>query len=202
MSWFYNAEIVLGEPGFFYLEFAYLYDGNVYGQRMDLNGNTYWPIWPTAPGALMIQRTGWWWASDLHFAYKFPYFVGVSDMNNYPGFVDLLVVQKLDASGNQVFGNSGVVLSVDDLQYSHFNDINIAPDEEDGIVAVSMLGHPTSLNQDIYAKRCHADGTLGGPFPLDVNLTPHNFPIQIPPGGGRFSYDLAIADTTPVGGVD
>jgi len=56
-------------------------------------------------------------------------------------------------------------------------------------------------DRDVYAKRVNADGTLGGPFPLDVTLTPYTPPIQIPASGGTFIFDVAIADSDSVGGV-
>jgi len=196
VSWWGSSEMVLGEPGFFYIGFYYT-GGSVYAQRMDMNGNTYWHSGPGGVGALMYSRTGWYWSGD-HFHYRYPYIYGVFDISNYPGYTNLLVVQKLDSLGNRLLGDYGATISAEETQYGEFVNINSLSDDEDAIIAVFCTG--SGVGQDIYAKRCHADGTLGGPFPLQVTLTPHQLPIYIPPSGGNFSYDFAIADTTPVAG--
>jgi hypothetical protein len=187
----------LEEPGFFYLGFYYT-GGSVYAQRMDLNGNTYWPTWPGGVGALMCSRAGWNFnGGDFH--YRYPYFSGAFDMSHND--IDLMVVQKLDSLGNRMLGDFGATITAESTGPYDFNDVNSISDDEEGVIAVYVYGADASLFRDIYAKRCNADGTLGGPFPLEVTLTPQTLPIVIPSSGGSFTYDIAIADTSPVAGL-
>ena len=58
LSWWYWGRMMPGEPGFFYLCFNY--DDGLYAQRVDMEGNNYWPTWGSGQvGALLYQlQTG------------------------------------------------------------------------------------------------------------------------------------------------
>jgi hypothetical protein len=81
LSWLYWSDMVPGEPGFFYLGFAY--DYGTYGQRVRISdGMNMWPTWGSGqPGALMAYQTGWQHGSHERFTYRYPYFYGVFDYN-------------------------------------------------------------------------------------------------------------------------
>jgi hypothetical protein len=200
LSWYYWAKTVPGEPGFFYLGFDYEF--GTYGQRIDVNGNNYWPTWGSGQvGALMAMPPSTNWPHDSEwddYLYRYPYFYGLYAYRreNIP-IMCRLYTNALDIDGNQIMGVTGAQLASIDTGYFEFRDKNIVVDDEGGIQAVWH----TLLNDGVYAKRCNADGSLGGPFPLKVTLTPHNPPIQIPFSGGTFSFDIAIADTDSVGGT-
>ncbi|TKJ42315.1 hypothetical protein CEE37_01145 [candidate division LCP-89 bacterium B3_LCP] len=65
-------EIVPGEPGYFYLGYSW---GPMYAQRMDVDGNFYWPDWSIGQyGALMGELDNFDHGSYPDWAYKYPYF--------------------------------------------------------------------------------------------------------------------------------
>jgi len=118
-----------------------------------------------------------------------------------PGDPDNYVfVQALDEQGDPVIEAGAALIyvaSVGDYQQVGDN-LNIIP-AKDGLTAILDIDHGF-ISDKIYAKHIFWDGSLGGPIPLEVTLTPQTLPIQIPPTGGSFQYDITIADTTPVGG--
>ena len=88
LSFYAWANMVPGEPGFFYLGFEY--GPGVYGQRMDIEGNNYWPTWGSGRyGALFAYI-------DLSqrmesFYYKDSYFYGSFTYPDYLFFLLLLL---------------------------------------------------------------------------------------------------------------
>ena len=197
VSFYVDGVIVPGEPGYFYL--GYSHQGDMYGQRMDIEGNFHWPSWPSAYGALMFARPGFFRTGSRNWHYYFPYFYAIFGNRHSSNDYHHLTVQRLDSLGNPMLGNNGVDLTVIDFSSDgQFMDVNAVP-VGDGVVGV--FDKYTGSAHDVYAKRCYFDGTLGGPLHLLVDLTPHNPPIQIPPSGGNFNYDLAIEDTYSVSGV-
>ncbi|MBU0518223.1 hypothetical protein KJ564_04720, partial [bacterium] len=81
VSYMTEAQIVVGEPGFFYLGY-YHYDPNgdgVYAQKMDMDGNFYWPNWNTGDmGAPMCDNFHGMNHGEKpnRYAYQAPYFYG------------------------------------------------------------------------------------------------------------------------------
>ena len=193
VSWYEMAKLVPGESGFFYIGFPY--NTGIYVQKMDIEGNTYWPTFGSLEGALMGDYPGHIYnARDCYF-YENPYFYGLFSYRINGSYPRLFFFQKIDSLGNRILGDNGVVLtSINDGNYQYTNAV---PDGEGGVVLVYQ-DYPT---YDVWAKRCRADGTLGGPLHLLVDLTPHNPPVQIPPSGGSFNYDISIEDTYSVSGV-
>ena len=197
VSFYVDGVIVPGEPGYFYL--GYSYQGNIYGQRMDIEGNFHWPHWPSAYGALMWDRLGFITSGFRNWHYYFPHFYAIFGNRHSSNDYHHLTVQMLDSLGNPMLGDNGVDLTVIDFSSdSQFEDVNAVPDD-DGIVGV--FDRKIGNCHDVFAKRCFLDGTLGGPMHLLVDLEPHNPPIQIPPSGGSFTYDISIEDTYSVAGV-
>ena len=197
VSFYTGAKIVPGEPGYFYL--GYSHQGDMYGQRMDIEGNFHWPSWPSAYGALMFARPGFFRTGSRNWHYYFPYFYAIFGNRHSSNDYHHLTVQRLDSLGNPMLGNNGVDLTVIDFSSDgQFMDVNAVP-VGDGVVGV--FDKYTGSAHDVYAKRCYLDGTLGGPLHLLVDLTPHNPPIQIPPSGGSFTYDISIEDTYSVAGI-
>ena len=192
VSWYAHAGIAPGEQGFFYL--GYTHEG-VYGQKMDIEGNFYWPSWPASYGALMACYPGYYHLAHECYFYEYPCFYGVFDLSTIQSYPYFFGFQKLDSLGNRLLGENGVVMC--SIYAGGFQHSSAVPDGEGGVVLV----YYHYATYDVYAKRCRADGTLGGALHLLVDLTPHNPPIQIPPSGGSFIYDIAIEDTYSVAGV-
>ncbi len=199
VSKYYWANMIAGEPGYFYIRFTN--NSSQYAQRIDLQGNTYWPTLGSLEGILVENSH---LSSGPHnssyYQSPFLYTILVLQQGTYSR---ILYVQKIDSLGNLNWGSNGTLLGF----FPHYASGNLeyadcCPDELGGAVVIyQSRAVATTGAYDVMAKRCNADGTLGGPFPLEVALTPQGIPIQIPPGGGSFSYDLALADTTPVGGL-
>ena len=196
VSYYVDPKIIEGELDFFYLGFTW---GSIYGQRMDIEGNFHWPSWPTAYGAVMISRPGWFHDGGCNWFYQFPYFYSISGFSLYPSYTKYLVVQKADSLANRLLGDEGAVLTYEYITSGNFYYLSAIGTEDGGVVAVFEIQEGNS--HDVWAKRCRSDGTLGGPLHLLVDLTPHNPPVQIPPSGGSFTYDISIEDTYSVAGV-
>ncbi|MBU1881902.1 T9SS type A sorting domain-containing protein [bacterium] len=160
VSYYYWAEIVAGEPGYFYLGFKYG-TGN-YAQKMDMNGHTCWP----EPGAPFVEMPNGWHGVPSDFYYKYPYFYGVFAYypapSGDPG--EMLFVQALDGAGRQLWGENGVKLSC--LPPGHtgqYNTIHISPCDDGGAVGIyEHVWWHDGEQHDIFAKRCNFDGSLGG----------------------------------------
>ncbi len=209
----YDNVVTLGDPGQIYLAFrlayirGYPYYG-VYAQRLDMMGNRQWINLLPGPlnnlYAVRIAHREGWEAFEIGQAYSSPYFYVVYairyDYNiNYEN--KYLFVQAVDSLGNIILGENGVLLSHIMISYGEcIRHINFLPDNDGGLVIIFETDDGTG-DHSIYAKRIWKDGSLGGPFPLAVSLTPHSPPIQIPSGGGSFIFDVSITDTDSVGGL-
>ena len=154
-----------------------------------MEGNNYWPTWGSSqPGALMAYFSGWLHASHERFAYRYPYFYGVLDYNVDFGYPTVFYGQALDSLGNRMMGENGVwMCTIDDGNYQYTNCV---PDGNNGLVLVYT--RTPSTYYDIWAKRASFDGSLGGPSPITVSLTPYNPPIMIPANGGTFDFNIAL----------
>jgi len=193
VSWYNHAKIVPGESGYFYLGFTY-YEG-VYGQKMDLDGNTYWPVFGSLEGALMSFIPGIWHNMHEDWFYSAPYFCGVFDYNRAGDYPFTYYAQKLDQNGEPQWGEDGVILTtINEDNYEYQTGID---DGSGGIVLVYEL----TVSNNVWAKRVMDDGILGGALHLIVDMEPQNPPIQIPPGGGGFQFNVAIEDTYTVESV-
>jgi hypothetical protein len=168
VSWGLNAKIVAGPPGYFHLGFSYggLANSSVYGQKMDLQGNTYWPTPGSYTGALMMTRP--YWTQGWHtFAFWDDCFYGGCNFVQYPrNFPRLFNVQILDSTGSRRFGERGVTLTLTTGQEPTYamQRKTVVPDRRGGIVAVWEASNGGNL-WDVYAKHVNPDGTLGGPAP-------------------------------------
>jgi len=97
VSWYNTAVMVRGEPGFFYLGFKY--HSSLYAQRMDMQGNLYWPTWGSGqPGNPAILWSGS--SGELNIGYRSPYLFCVNGFGHYPSpfYPSQLRGQKLDAA--------------------------------------------------------------------------------------------------------
>jgi len=187
VSWYNHAKIVPGESGYFYLGFTY-YEG-VYGQKMDLEGNTYWPVFGSLQGAQMSFITGIWHNMHEDWFYSSPYFYGVFDYNREGNYPFTYYAQKLNRDGDPQWREDGVILTtINEDNYWYQNGI------EDGSGGLVLVYELTDAN-DVYAKHCDDEGRLGGALHLWIDMEPQNPPIQIPPGGGSFQFNVAIEDT-------
>jgi len=157
VTWYVSNRIVSGEPGFFYLGFQY--NGVVYGQRMDIDGNFYWPHGAPFYGAEMWDDPNRWLSGGCDWHFYYPYFYTIFGNQRPDTEIHHLTIQVLDTLGNKMLGDFGVDLTILDLGWSQFNDVHAIP-SNDGIVGVF---HEDDLNDNIWAKRCDWDGTLGGP---------------------------------------
>ena len=164
VSWTTGAQIVVGEPGFFYLGFSY---GNgIYAQRMDIEGNQYWPVWPGSYGATVIVAPNLVPSGSRYYTFNYPYFFAALGMRVDPSYIKYLVTQCLDTSGNRQFGNSGYPLTFYDFTSGgSFQYIN-AHQNAGGVVCTFEVS--CGFIHDIYAKRVNFYGMLGGPnAPID-----------------------------------
>ncbi|NQS98184.1 MAG: hypothetical protein HQ591_07010 [candidate division Zixibacteria bacterium] len=168
LSWYFWADMIPGEPGFFYLGFVYSH--GTYGQRMDMEGNNYWPTWGSGqPGAPFAYFPNWYNCNNEHYYYQYPYFYGIYGFSYNHAEINDLFVNVLDSLGNPLFGESGVLINT--WGGTNFYT-NIIPIDDGGIVSVFQFasGIPPAY-YDIHAKRINADGTLGGPNAAIEDMT-------------------------------
>ena len=187
-------QIVHGEPGYFYSGYKSL--SPLWAQRLDLQGNTYLPNFGSTVGSIMIVNHIYTQNSNQDYFYAYPHFYTIIDyrLNNF--FPKFYAYQKIDSLGNRMFDIGGIVMSsINDYDFKYTNAIY---DGYGGAVLVYEHFWGGGLH-DIWAKHVDKYGNLGGPLRLDVSLTPNTTPIQIPAGGGEFSFDLSISDTLSVG---
>ena len=166
LSWYYWAPMIAGETGFFYIAFEY--DEGLWGQRVDMNGNNYWPTWGSGqPGAPMetslLDQTG-----SLAVSYRYPYFYGISCARRPSISIDTdkyLLAQKMDSLGNVCYGDTGVILSL--WEDNYYNMLYLSPVINDSFeVTVVYENRVDTINSpDVYANHCLSDGTLGGYLP-------------------------------------
>lgn len=184
--------MVAGEPGYFYVTFSNNSTHHQCAQRIDVQGNIYWP----APGnrrGIELENTSFFVPRIHSCAYHFPYFFVFFKVK--PADHDeQLYMQKVDSLGQLPWGPNGTLVTF--YLHAGFNGAGGAsnvwhlpcvPDDQGGAAAVWDLRPSWSNPGDVWAKHVNADGTLGGPLSLEVILTPENPPIQIPPGGGSFT---------------
>jgi len=173
ISWWDNSRLLEGESGFFYIGFDA--SSATYGQRMDMQGIVYWPTWGSGQlGALMADLPGLGQSETTDFIFHYPYFYGLYAFQPpHPPYEPVtLYVNALDLQGIAAYGDSGVLLGVNyqgQEPLAYFKNRKVAIDEDSGMVAVweQWCGEA----HDVYAKRCNADGSLGGP------------PLYVPPIG-------------------
>jgi hypothetical protein len=173
VSWNDMNQMVPGEPGYFYLGWIDDLEQNgwrtVYGQRMDMDGNLYWPTYGSGHvGAEMAHFDNLVWGWESHFAFRYPYFFGIY-MFKVPTVPTprgmFLYIQALDIRGDKQFGDNGTLLTyLEESSNSTFLYPGVIPDDEGG--AAGIFGIKTGPDiWDIYGKHVNADGTLGGPDP-------------------------------------
>lgn len=164
----YRASMVPGEPGFFYLGFSwndYILGGGIYGQRMDMEGNIYWPT-GSQIGALMALYEHYEDDWGHTFAYRFPYFFGAYVYHDPPPTFELYI-QSLDSLANRRFDVNGTLATCisGDIYYI----TRIVPDDQGGAAAAWQ----SYYTPDIWAKHVNADGTLGGPVAVSPPPVQH-----------------------------
>ena len=160
--------MIPGEAGFFYLCFNY--NDGLYAQRVDLEGSNYWPTWGSSQvGALLYQMASqfsFWPSGALNMTYKYPFLYGIHSYHRDP---DPLIpcyyrINGLDSLGNRIWGDDGVLMSVNDSLC--FHESRLVSDNSGGIACVFMEKWGNSY--DIAAKHINSDGSVGG----------HNAPIE------------------------
>jgi hypothetical protein len=196
VSWNPGAHIMLGDSGYFYL--GYHYANEIFAQKMDIYGNIYWPSWPSSYGALVWSREGWEGAGDS-FSYTSGYICAMISESPPGTYNNHLFVQCLDTSGNQLLGRNGVYLfQIDEPTEGRFENINAIADEG-GVTAVFDVDSIPALGTwNIYGKHIYWDGSFGGPLPVTVAMTPENPPVQIPPEGGTFSFNVVLTNEATI----
>ena len=174
LSWGIENTMVAGEPGFFYLGFHYYSVSEpmeLYGQRMDTNGNNYWPTYGS--GQYGMPFTAWGQISDYYdgdqkFFYSAPYLYVFYCVNNNP--VRNIYIQALDSLGNWQYGTNGQLFSSFPWPWGPIY-INPFVDESSDVTVVFEYYRNDIIGgggHDVWAKRMYADGTLGGPnAPID-----------------------------------
>ena len=153
----WDSQMVEGDSGYFYLGFSY-FGGMIYGQKVRISDGA--KMWNQLQwGALMCNIQPYYPMAKGFFFYP-PYFYCISSIENNFNETVQLIIQRVDAEGNNNFGEDGYMLSAN-REYLRFRYNFLIPDE-DGVVAVfsHYLG---GQGYDLYAKRCYNDGTLGGP---------------------------------------
>ncbi|MBL7192205.1 hypothetical protein ISS30_10995 [bacterium] len=200
LSWSYWAPMIAGEAGFFYLAFEY-FDEELWGQRVDMNGNNYWPTWGSGqPGAPMetslLDQTG-----SLAITYQYPYFYGIScarrpfissDTDKY------LLAQKMDSLGNVCYGDTGVIMSF--IADNAYNFAYLSPviNNSYDITVVFELRQDGINSPDLYAKHCYSDGTLGGPnapiYDVNIEISDTNIVLTWPAKASSAQYYIYKSD--------
>jgi hypothetical protein len=162
LSWYHWAEIVEGEPGYFYL--GYEYYESTYGQRVRISdGTSLWGVGQTgAVVASLGDHTG-----PIDFKYIYPNLYGVYGFESPGNITKNFYGQALDSLGNRLIGQNGVLMcSIPFASYYQYT--NVVPDNNEGLVFVFEHVY----DYDVWAKRANLDGTLGGPYPpiAEVNI--------------------------------
>jgi len=187
LSWYYWGRMIPGEEGFFYLCFAH--NLGLYAQRVDINGNNYWPSWGSGQdGALLYQLpTGFYlWPNEaMNLVYNSPLLYVIHAYRRASNILPSYYrINGLDSLGIRIWGDEGIlVTTIDSLIIYNSNLIGY---DDGGVTSVFMGNWDNSY--DIYAKRINSDGSLGGPnAPIDevtitvsgIDLT-LNWPVQAP----------------------
>ena len=100
-----------------------------------------------------------------------------------PNFTDVWVV-KTDAEGDSMWtialGGNG-----------DENALSVQQCQDGGYIITGFTSSYGSGESDVYLIRLEAQ-------PINLTLTPHNLPIQIPPGGGNFQFDIEIINSDTI----
>ncbi|TKJ38352.1 hypothetical protein CEE37_12595 [candidate division LCP-89 bacterium B3_LCP] len=161
VSWHAYAKIIEGDPGYFYLGFTWEY--GYWGQWMDMEGNCYWPTYPSGRmGALLARKEDWHFNTHYNFGYRNPYFYGVYNFREPPTYTThYLWAQRLNADGDRMWGEDGTLISVRTATNGEYIFSNVTPDTEGGAAVVFEISCP----HDVWAKHVNDNGSLGGPNP-------------------------------------
>lgn len=205
VSWYLWAEMLPGEPGFFYLGFPYgspaVGGYGVFGQRMDIEGHIYWPTWGSGQVGAEFGVTRDLANGGQAYGYHDGRFFAFYELLHLDATFlrpKFLYTQALDTDGEKTMGDSSVFVAiVYEESYSEVEDPHIIPDGEGG--AVCVWCEETCLPDntfDIYGKHVNADGTLGGP-------DPRKRPVEIYPrisgiSEGRIHFEIPASGRVQV----
>jgi len=187
------AQIHLAEPGYFYL--GWEWNGH-YAQRMDLDGNTYWPTFGSLAGIPLVATPG---LSPVggDFAYQFPFFYAVLKFEAPGNDNRVLYAQVVDAGMRRHLGR-GVLMTATPppIAGGGIDNLNAVPDGRGGMAAVWERNNGSTIH-DIYAKHVNADGSLGGAIPAPGGAKPAEPPTRsvenLSVRGGAINYALLQA---------
>ena len=135
-----------------------------YGQRMDVEGNFYWPHYPNSYGAIMGNYTNMMGAQPGSYYFEYPYLYGVFEYEDYSDNWSLHA-NILDLEGNALWGEFAPMICYYDYGYGSYTYIRAISGADNGVISVFQL------QNNIYAKRINFDGTLGGPNAPIEDLT-------------------------------
>jgi len=186
-----SAQMVPGEPGFVYLGFIFSGAGDrrngMYGQRIGINGQVYWPWNNRILGAMFFDFSQTTYGFYYDYAFSYPYFYGLAVKRSATTYPQYLVAQSLDIYGHRRYGNQGSYLTVyPNFNIGEFREPNILPSGEGGAVAIWF----DISYYDIWAKSILPDGSLGGPIMPDVHRS-NSITTNITASG--LSYSLPTA---------
>ncbi|RJP80711.1 MAG: T9SS C-terminal target domain-containing protein [Candidatus Zixiibacteriota bacterium] len=189
VSWWDLARIIPGEPGFFYLGFTY--GRKFYAQRMDMEGNFYWPSWGSGEVGQMMIYGGMDEPSIPCLAYRAPYLYGMAGFKPSGSAIPVyLRGQKMDAQGRRQWGDQGTLLTRITEGNGWPQSPDVVADAGGGLVGVYHLNLPG--DSEIWAKRCRSDGSLGGPpspyapvrtYPATMEVTARTVRFTLPQAG-------------------
>jgi hypothetical protein len=113
----------------------------------------------------------------------------VSGLTQTDSLMDLEVyLLKIDISGNELWEEC-IGGENDD------EGLSLKQTSEGGYIIAGTTTSFGAGNNDVYLIKIEAEDLIPQ-IPLDITLTPHNPPIQIPAGGGSFNFDLLIENHT------
>jgi len=164
LSWWYYSPMVQGEPGFIYMGFYY--QGIAYGQRVDMNGNNYWPTYGSGQYGMPLishifpDQTGY----DKFYFNKNNFTLNqVFSAEIAGGDSTVTVLYGIDTLGTRIYGENGFeILRVWDSSPLYFYPL-IDDSNNITIVWTSVFDRHGLVDHDVIAKRINSDGTLGGP---------------------------------------
>ncbi|MBU0517594.1 T9SS type A sorting domain-containing protein [bacterium] len=159
----FTATMIPGEPGFFYIGWSIWANATVYAQRIDIEGNIYWPTSGPGTGAIITQSDEFDITEEqssfgFHYPYFYAMYVYYDEFTPYmpPNY---LFAQSLSLEGERRWGEAGTFFAeVIDTGYV-WVPTNIVPDEQGGAVPVWYLKQV----YQVYAKHIRDDGSIGGP---------------------------------------
>ncbi|MBU1699896.1 MAG: hypothetical protein KJ831_07070, partial [Candidatus Eisenbacteria bacterium] len=201
LTWYlygFDDGLLAGNTGYFHLGFPTRM--HVYGQKIDVNGNNYWPMGGGPLGASFFANTiGWKFSVEAAFSFQYPWHYALFEMKppNTPYRGSRFYISRLDSLGNRDWGDDGVIIAESASADIYLRDPILVSFSDGGAFCAygdEDISSPT-WDDDAYAIHVHPNGTIGGPLHLLVDLEPELASIQIPPTGGSFTYNVAIADT-------